>query len=372
MMMRASKAYIRKLAATLLTEGLEPGPAGFAVGMGIFIGIVPIYGLQTLAAIGLAILFRLNKPLTVAATFINNPILQPFLVIGSVECGSWLRTGALHPWNLAGYTAAALRGDLVSWALGSVVLGAIAGAVGALVTTITVAWLRPSNSGLRRGPGLRARIGFVNGVYAAAPSFDRGFVRWKMRLDRIFPLLDAEGMGSGTAVDLGCGYGMALCFAAYGQEGRRLAGCDLDRRRIGVAEKALARFDAKVEVCDVRQYPLPPASLILILDVLQYLSAEEQLALLDRCCRALEPGGKFIFRVHDREHGVRSVLTLLFDRLIFKIGHAPTRPLILSSDQYRTALEAAGMQVRMLRFRNLLPLAHILFVAERPRPECAP
>ena len=122
----------------------------------------------------------------------------------------------------------------------------------------------------------------------------------------------------------------------------------------------------------MRQYPLPQAGLILILDVLQYLTAEEQLALLDRCCRALEPGGKFIFRVHDREHGVRSVLTLLFDRLIFKIGHAPTRPLILSSEQYRAALEAAGMHVRMHRFRNLLPLAHILFIAERPRPECAP
>jgi len=219
---------------------------------------------------------------------------------------------------------------------------------------------------------LRARIRFVNGFFAAAPRFDRGFVRWKMRMDRIFSLLDAEGMGSGMAVDLGCGYGMALCFAAYGQDGRRLAGCDLDRRRIGVAEKALASFDAKVDVCDVRQYQLPSAGLILILDVLQYLTAEEQLALLARCCRALQPGGKFIFRVHDREHGVRSTLTMLFDRLVFKIGHAASRPLVLLPGQYRTALEAAGMRVRMHRFRNLLPLAHILFVAERPRPESAP
>ncbi len=239
-MMKSGRAYIKKLGATLLTEGLDPGQAGMAVGLGIFIGIVPIYGLQSLAAIGLAIVFRLNKPLTLAATFINNPILQPFLVIASVECGSLLRTGSLHPWHLAGFTTAALRNDLVSWALGSVVLGVVAGAAGTVTTMVTVAWLRPSNSGLRRGPGLRARVRFVNGIYAAAPRFDRGFVRWKMRLDKIFSLLAAEGMGSGTAVDLGCGYGMALCFAAYGQEGRQLAGCDLDRRRIGVAQKALA------------------------------------------------------------------------------------------------------------------------------------
>jgi uncharacterized protein (DUF2062 family) len=365
-MIKASKAYIKKFAASLLTEGLEPGSAGIAVGLGIFIGIVPIYGLQTLAAIGLAILFGLNKPLTVAATFINNPLLQPFLVIGSVECGSFLRTGAFHPWHLAGYSLAALRNDLFSWALGSIVLGVVAGAAGALLTAVALAWLRPAH------PGLRARIRYVNGVYAAAPSFDRGFVRWKMRLDRIFSLLEAEGLGSGTAVDLGCGYGMALCFAAYGQEGRQLAGCDLDPRRIAVAQKAMASFAAGFEVCDVRQYPLPQAGLILILDVLQYLSAEEQLALVGRCAAALEPGGKFVFRVHDREHGLRSALTMLFDRLIFKIGNAPNRPLMLAPDAYRSALEAAGLRVRMTRFRNLLPLAHILIVAERPRPESAP
>lgn len=364
--MKAIKSTMQRFAATLCTEGLEPLPAGLAVGLGIFIGVVPIYGLQTLVAIGLAILLRLNKPLILAATFINNPILQPFLVLGSIECGSLLRTGAFLPLHLAGFTLAAVRGDLLLWAIGSVPLGVAAGAMGAGVAVVAVAWLQP------RRRGLRARIRFVHRVFAAAPSFDRGFVRWKMRLDRIFSLLDAEDLGSGTAVDLGCGYGMALCFAAYGEKGRPLAGCDLDARRIGVAQKALAGFNAKIEICDVRQYALPPAGLILILDVLQYLSAEEQLALLGRCCAALEPDGKFIFRVHDRERGLRSALTMLFDRLIFHIGKASSRPLVLSAAAYREALEAAGMRVRVRRFRNLLPLAHILFVAERPPLERAP
>lgn len=364
--MKSIHGTIKRLTATLCTEGLEPLPAGLAVGIGIFIGIVPIYGLQSVAAIGLAILFRLNKPLTFAATFINNPILQPFLVLGSVECGSLLRTGAYLPLHLAGFTMASVRGDLLLWVIGSLPLGAAAGVAGAVIAALVVAWLQPA----RRS--LRARIRFVNGVFAGAPNFDRGFVRWKMRLDRIFSLLDAEDLGSGAAVDLGCGYGMALCFAAFGKEGRRLTGCDLDTRRIAVAQKALAGFDAQVEVCDVRQYALPPAGLILILDVLQYLSAEEQLALIGRCCAALEPGGKFIFRVHDRQRGVRTALTMLFDRLIFRIGNAPSRPLVLPSATYRAALEAAGMRVRVRPFRNLLPLAHLLFVAERPQRECAP
>jgi len=40
MTMKASKAYIKRMAASLLTEGLEPGRAGMAVGLGIFIGAV--------------------------------------------------------------------------------------------------------------------------------------------------------------------------------------------------------------------------------------------------------------------------------------------------------------------------------------------
>jgi uncharacterized protein (DUF2062 family) len=91
------KAPIRKFATTLLTERLDPAPAAAAVFWGVFIGIVPIYGLQTLAALGVAILLRLNKPLILASTFINNPLLQPLLVISSVELGGFLRHGSSWP-----------------------------------------------------------------------------------------------------------------------------------------------------------------------------------------------------------------------------------------------------------------------------------
>ena len=65
--------------------------------------------------------------------------------------------------------------------------------------------------------------------------YDRGFVRWKLRLDRVFDLLAAEDLGSGPVIDLGCGYGITLGFAACGAPGRPLVGCDLDARRIAAA-----------------------------------------------------------------------------------------------------------------------------------------
>jgi uncharacterized protein (DUF2062 family)/SAM-dependent methyltransferase len=356
----------RQFAALLLKENLDPGHAAAAVFLGIFIGIVPIYGFQTLAAVGVALLFRLNKPLTVAGTFINNPLLLPLIVVASVDLGCFLRGSPFPPWNASSLTGAHLKEELLAYVIGSVPLGILVGGVGAAITALVIRLMAPAN------PGLRDRIRFVNGLFARCARADRGFVRWKLRLDRIFGLLAAENLGSGTVVDLGCGYGMALGFAAFGDSSRRLVGCDLDAHRIAVARQALGALNADLSVADVRRLDLPPAGLILILDVLQYLPADDQQALLQRCCSALAPQGMLIFRVHDCERGLWSTITMAFDRLIFACGRAGVRPLMLSAAEYHSVLENAGMQVEQRRFRNRLPLAHILFIAKKPLAESAP
>jgi SAM-dependent methyltransferase len=350
----------------LLKENLDPGHAAAAVFLGIFIGIVPIYGFQTLAAVGVALLFRLNKPLTVAGTFINNPLLLPLIVVASVDLGCFLRGSPFPPLNASSLTGAHLKQELLAGVIGSVPLGILVGGVGAAITALVIRLKAPAN------PGLRDRIRFVNGLFARCARADRGFVRWKLRLDRIFGLLAAENLGSGTVVDLGCGYGMALGFAAFGDSSRRLVGCDLDAHRIAIAREALGALNADLSVADVRRLDLPPAGLILILDVLQYLPVDDQQALLQRCCSALAPQGMLIFRVHDCERGLWSTITMAFDRLIFACGRAGVRPLMLSAAEYHSVLENAGMQVEQRRFRNRLPLAHILFIAKKPLAESAP
>ena len=362
-MIRRFQTRARQFVTALLKERLDPGRAAAAVFLGIFIGIVPIYGFQTLAAVGLALLFRLNKPLTVAATFINNPLLQPVIVVSSVELGYFLRGGSFRPLNLSALAGAHLhlKEELLAWVIGSVALGILVGGVGAAITAVVIHLHRKAAANRE----LRDRVRFVKRMFARCAWGDRGFVRWKLRLDRIFGLLAAENLGSGTVVDLGCGYGMALGFAAFGDSSRRLVGCDLDAHRIAVAREALSALNADLSVADVRHFELPPAGLILILDVLQYLPADEQLALLKRCCSALAPEGILIFRVHDRERGLWSRITMAFDRLIFACGSAGVRPLMLPAVEYHSVLENAGMQVEERRFRNRLPLAHILFVAKK-------
>jgi len=76
----------------IMSEGLAPAAPRRRCSPG-YSSDRPIYGFQSLAAMGVAVLFRLNKPLTFAATFINNPVLQPFLVVASIGLGRLMLTG---------------------------------------------------------------------------------------------------------------------------------------------------------------------------------------------------------------------------------------------------------------------------------------
>jgi uncharacterized protein (DUF2062 family) len=367
---RGFKAHARKFITILLNERLDPCRAAAAVFLGVFIGIVPIYGFQILAAVGVALLFRLNKPLTVAATFINNPLLQPVIVFSSVELGCLLRLGSFQPLTLSDLAAGRThigKDELYIWVIGCVALGILVGGIGGAITAVVVHLHLKACA----NSALRERFRFVNEMFAQCSRKARGFVRWKLRLDRIFELLAAENLGSGTVLDLGCGYGMALCFAAFGDNRRRLVGCDLDAHRIAAARQALGNLNAEVTVADIRQFELPPAGLILILDVLQYLPAPDQPALLKRCCSVLAPGGILVFRVHDGERGLQSVIARAFERLIFACGGVGFRPRMLSIAEYRGALENAGMQLEERRFQNRLPLTHVLFVARKSLADTA-
>lgn len=131
----------RQFVTLLLKERLDPFHAAAAVFLGIFIGIIPIYGFHALAAVGVALLFRLNKPLTLAGTFISNPLLQPFVVFSSVELGCLLRHGSFQPLSLSELAAASThltKEQFIIWVIGSLALGILLGGLGAAITAVAV------------------------------------------------------------------------------------------------------------------------------------------------------------------------------------------------------------------------------------------
>ncbi|MGQ7947270.1 DUF2062 domain-containing protein [Flavobacterium sp. WC2509] len=61
----------------------------FSVALGVFIGICPFWGFQTILVLALAVLLKLNKVIAFAFSNISFPPLIPFIIYGSLNIGSY-------------------------------------------------------------------------------------------------------------------------------------------------------------------------------------------------------------------------------------------------------------------------------------------
>lgn len=369
----------------LLAERLAPGQTAAAVFVGVAIGIIPIYGAQSIAAIALATLFRLNRPLTLAATFIGNPFFQPFLVFGALKIGHRVVDGIWVQVSPSALMASSWQSHVWPFVLGSLVLAVLLAVPAAAATYLGFAWQRERRAVPRRGvaggpastcpprppppddrTAARRLRNEVDRRYVGIRSRDRGYVRLKIRLDRLFSLLLEQDLGTGPVVDLGCGHGLALMAAALDDRSRTLHGCDLNARRVAAAQQALAGFDARLFVADISTFEIPAAGLILIVDVLAYFDRAGQAALLARCYAALQPGGRLIFRVPESQPGITRVLTVWLDRALFRGERMRVLPTHLAASDYRELLADLGVTAAEIHARNRLPLSHVLFLARKP------
>jgi len=119
----------------LLRAHLTPSSIGVAVGLGIFIGCLPIYGIHLVVCVAVARSFRLNQAILYTAANISNPLFAPFLVTAEIAVGQRLRHGGLVAADLplsdgSFWSMAQQAPDLfLSCTLGSVLIGASLGAV---------------------------------------------------------------------------------------------------------------------------------------------------------------------------------------------------------------------------------------------------
>jgi|GEM_PF-1228976 uncharacterized protein (DUF2062 family) len=85
----ALKEYIARFSA----KGLSPSHIAFCIALGNFIGFIPVLGVHTIMAIGLAYLLRLNPVIVLLGTQTSNPLSFPFLVLLSAETGNFILYG---------------------------------------------------------------------------------------------------------------------------------------------------------------------------------------------------------------------------------------------------------------------------------------
>lgn len=117
-----------------------------AVALGVFFGIVPIWGWQMVTAFFIAHLLKLNKVITLVASNISLPPIIPFLLYGSYYTGCLL-LGQSPDILFSGISVEVLKAVALPYILGSVVFAAIcAVAFGGLVwLLLTICRRKPAD-----------------------------------------------------------------------------------------------------------------------------------------------------------------------------------------------------------------------------------
>jgi uncharacterized protein (DUF2062 family) len=120
-----------------LKKGLSPSEIAFAVALGNFVGILPLVGLHTVVAIGLAHLLRLNIMIVFLGTQISNPLSFPFILFISAQIGSLMLSGALLKIQFT-TDLAVLKTYVIPTIIGGIVLG-LAVSAASYVLTLKIA-----------------------------------------------------------------------------------------------------------------------------------------------------------------------------------------------------------------------------------------
>lgn len=199
----------------------------------------------------------------------------------------------------------------------------------------------------------------------------RGYVMGKLGNDPVYAATARILAGSPLPLlDIGCGIGLLGQYLHAQDALPQYLGVDHDERKIRAGQAAVQRagLDRVMSLRHADAATLPPVrGHVALLDVLHYLPAARQHALLQVAARHLADDGCLIIRNVLREPNWRFHLTRLEEFFLHASGwirggaqHYP------SADELRQALEQAGLEVQIESLRGNTPFNSYLVMA-RPR-----
>lgn len=221
-------------------------------------------------------------------------------------------------------------------------------------------------------------IGRASEPYRCVGFFAYNFARAKLSSDPVFSALLQHGLllGRGRILDLGCGQGLLeswlraalLCYEngvwpvgwPPAPRPRCTRGIELRIRDVERAHAALG-LACEISQGDIRNAEFGTADAVVILDVLHYLTEEEQLHVIRRARAALPPRGLLLIRIGDAEGGLRFRYSQWVDKLVMLCrGHASLITHCRSATQWDALLRECGFDVQATpmcegtRFANVL------------------
>jgi SAM-dependent methyltransferase len=356
---------IRRLARKLATEHASPARLGVAVGVGVLIGVTPLFGLHLLLCITVATLLGLNRIVTYLAANISVPIIAPFLAFGSIQLGTYVREGEWLGVSLDAFTSIDPVRFAEVWLLGSLILGLLLGVPAGLATGLAVRLYRRARP-IAADP-ISDAMRAVAARYDPVGRFAAGYVRGKLQHDPVYRQLAERLPFDLPVADLGCGRGQTALLVKQLQPEATVFGVDWAADKVDQARRAAAGITGlSFEVSDVRDLPVLEAGTILIIDVLHYAPIAVQDAILARAAAALKPGGRLLIRDLDLDGGWRARTTVWQERLGTAIGLNRGATLAFRpASEVVSRLEQLGLTADRVPSSADLPLANVLIEARR-------
>lgn len=363
---------VRRTFFELRTEGQGPVREACAIGVGVFIGCLPFYGLHFPISWVCGRLLGLNRLKVYLAANISNPLVAPVLLFAEVQTGAWLRSGSFLPLTLHAVRSVSPWQFAADLMIGSVVIGCALGSLGGLATYLT----------LRRG-GTSDQF-FDTLAQGASDRYMRTsitaweFARGKLRGDPLYRevLLGGWLPSGGTLVDIGCGQGLMLALLAEATRVAcngsappgirlprfdRMIGIELRPHRARLARAALGA-DADILERDARQIVPATCGAIFLFDVLHMMPEADQDALLSASAGALEPGGVILVREADASAGWRFQTVRIGNRLTALVSGAWRQRLAFRTvSEWHECFSRHGFDVQGTSASAGTPFANYLF-----------
>ncbi|MCA0392744.1 MAG: methyltransferase [Proteobacteria bacterium] len=200
--------------------------------------------------------------------------------------------------------------------------------------------------------------------------YDYYYTLTKLRTDPLYPgVLDALRRHDAPLLDLGCGLGLLAHALRLDGQAMAYRGVDIDAPKIERARRIAARAglaDTRFDVVDLAAGYPPHAGNVAILDVLQFLTREQQATLLDAAIAMLAPGAVLVMRAALDDGSARIRRTRGADRFAALTGWMPDRPKHYPAvDELHARFDAAGLAADIVPWFGNTPFNNWLVVARR-------
>jgi glycosyltransferase involved in cell wall biosynthesis len=128
-----NKGIKQFLAENILRSQDPPLKKALSISLGVFIGISPFWGFHTVLALGLAVIFKLNKAILFLFSHISFPPFIPFVIYASLKVGSYFVDNEISLKFDKSLTFEAVKNHIEQYLIGSLILAVITAAVFGIV-----------------------------------------------------------------------------------------------------------------------------------------------------------------------------------------------------------------------------------------------